>query len=431
MSSIETNSIADLFSAEGFGIDHLPYASFSTTDRPQPRLGTRIGDYVIPIAAIVASATGPSPQVVSAAEAPNLDTLLAAGRPVWDELREILTAELTSADTTPELSQHLIPVDEVELHLPFTIGDYVDFYGNEYHATNVGKIFRPEQAPLTPNWKHLPIGYHGRSGSIVPSGTAFPRPKGMRPEPDGIPSFGPSRKLDIEAEVGFVLGGHAPNGEVSLKDAHEHIFGLTMTNDWSARDIQAYEYVPLGPNLGKSFATTIAHWVTPVAALEAARVTPPLRDTPLAAYLDDSDTQSWAFDFEIEIVLNGEVVSRPPFASTYWTAAQMLAHMTVNGATLHPGDFFAGGTISGPEKDQRGSLLELTWGGTEPLILSDGSEITFLRDEDEVILRATARTANGDLIRFGDCSGKVLPATESEKTSTSIYNTVGYLGPVL
>lgn len=411
MSTIDTNCIADQFLVEGFGIDHLPYASFSTIDHPQPRLGTRIGDHVIAVSAVLGQAEDPSPAVISAAAGPNLDTLLAAGRPAWDEMRQLLQEALSSADSAKELRDHLIPVDQVDLHLPFTIGDYVDFYGNEYHATNVGKIFRPEQAPLTPNWKHLPIGYHGRSGSIVPSGTAFPRPKGMRPEPDGVPSFGPSRRLDIEAEVGFVLGGEAPHGEVSLEDADNHIFGLVMTNDWSARDIQAYEYVPLGPNLGKSFATTIAHWVTPVAALDAARTTPPPRDTPLAAYLDDSNTPLWAFDFEIEVVLNGEVVARPPFASTYWTAAQMLAHMTVNGATLRPGDFFAGGTISGPEKYQRGSFLEMSWGGTEPLTLSDGSEITFLRDDDEIILRATAFSANGELIRFGDCSGKVLPAT--------------------
>ena len=235
----------------------------------------------------------------------------------------------------------------------------------------------------------------------------------MRPEPNGVPSFGPSRRLDIEAEVGFVLGGSAPAGEVALDQAGEHIFGLVLTNDWSARDIQAFEYVPLGPNLGKSFATSIAAWVTPVAALESVRTAPPARDTPLATYLDDSKTQPWGFDLQIEVVLNGETVARPPFASTYWTAAQMLAHMTVNGATLRPGDFFAGGTISGPEKNQRGSFLELAWGGAEPLTLADGTEFTFLRDGDEVTLRATAHTGQGTVVRLGDCTGRIVPATSA------------------
>lgn len=409
---IENGSIAERYATEGFGLGHLPYASFSSPVSQSPQLGTRIGDHVLPVSAVINERRGASQDAMAASKGASLDALLAAGRPVWDEIRSTLRQALSSAEDADDLVAHLVPVDEVTLHLPFTVGDYVDFYGNEYHATNVGKIFRPEQAPLTPNWKHLPIGYHGRSGSIVPSGTDFPRPKGMRPEPGSNPSFGPSRRLDIEAEVGFVLGGHAPHGEVSLADAENHIFGLVMTNDWSARDIQNFEYVPLGPNLGKSFATTIAAWVTPVAALDAVRVAPPTRDTPLADYLDDSTTDPWAFDFEIEVVLNGEVIAHPPFASTYWTAAQMLAHMTVNGATLRPGDFFAGGTISGPEKDQRGSFLELSWGGTEPLTLSDGSEISFLRDGDEVILRAHARNAAGELIQFGDCSGKLLPPTE-------------------
>lgn len=415
MTAIETGSIADTFAAEGFGIDHLPYASFTPPGAGSPSLGVRIGNHVLAVSTITGFSD--SAELKRAVDSENLDRLLEAGRSVWDQLRTLIQETLADAAVAGRVKDQLHLVNDVELHLPFTIGDYVDFYGNEYHATNVGKIFRPEQAPLTANWKHLPIGYHGRSGSIVPSGTPVPRPKGMRPEPGDAPSFGPSRRLDIEAEVGFVLGGRAPAGEVALDQAGEHIFGLVLTNDWSARDIQAFEYVPLGPNLGKSFATSIAAWVTPVAALESVRIAPPARDTPLAKYLDDSNTLPWGFDLQLEVVLNGQTVAQPPFASTYWTAAQMLAHMTVNGASLRPGDFFAGGTISGPEKNQRGSFLELTWGAAEPLALDDGTEFTFLRDGDEVTLRATARTSDGSVIRLGDCSGRITPATTARMAS--------------
>ncbi|HJX78092.1 fumarylacetoacetase [Glutamicibacter sp.] len=396
--------------SDGFGLAHLPYASFSAPGSTKAQLGIRLGDNVYAVATVLEHAVNVSPEVKAVAESPNLDALLTAGHMVWSELRECLRTILTELGRSDDLLESSYPVGDVHLHMPFTVGDYVDFYGNEHHATNVGRIFRPTQPPLTPNWKHLPIGYHGRSGSIIPSNTPVPRPKGMRPEIDADPSFGVSRRLDIEAEIGFVLGGSAPTGEVKLEQADHHIFGLTLTNDWSARDIQAFEYVPLGPNLGKSFATSISPWVTPIAALEFARTAPPVRDTPLAEYLDDADLKPWGFEIQIEVILNGETVARPPFASTYWTAAQMLAHMTVNGATLRPGDFFAGGTISGPEKNQRGSFLELSWGGEEPLALADGSEFTFLRDGDTVTLRATASTKDGTFIRLGDCSGTIVPS---------------------
>lgn len=409
-------SIAERYGTEGFGIEHLPYGSFTPDDGRQ-RLGVRIGDHVLDAGATLAG----TPEEISV-QGGNLDNLLAAGRPAWQRVRAALTKALASTGTTG----NLYPLDGVTLDLPFTVADYVDFYGNEYHASNVGHIFRPDQPPLTANWKHIPIAYHGRAGTIVPSGTGVPRPKGMRPEPEGPPSFGPSRRLDVEAEVGFVLGGAAPAGEVPLKNAGDHIFGLVLTNDWSARDIQAFESVPLGPNLGKSFATSIASWVTPLDALDEARVAPPERDTPLSPYLDDTvldetvldDTVlastgagPWGFDLAIEVVLNGETVSRPPFAATYWTAAQMLAHLTVNGAGLRPGDFFAGGTVSGPERGQRGCFLELCWGGKEPLMLADGTEFTFLRDGDRVTLRATAPGPDGAVIRLADCAGRVTPPT--------------------
>lgn len=404
MTDIHPDSIAARYSTEGYSIAHLPYCSFSKQDSA-PTLGVRIGDHVI-AASDVLVATSSLRELV---DAPNLDALLATDRPTWDLLRSELQTALSSDIEAQRIEDSVHLVSTVTMHMPFTVADYVDFYGNEYHATNLGHIFRPEMAPLLPNWKHLPVGYHGRAGTIMVSGNDIRRPHGLRPEPDGVPSYGPSRRLDIEAEMGFVLGAPAPAGRVPLAEADNHVFGLTLTNDWSARDIQAYEYVPLGPNLGKSFATSISPWVTPLAALDAARVAPPKRDTPLAEYLDDAATNPWSFDVEFEVELNGQIVSRPPFAATYWTAAQMLAHMTVNGAGLRAGDFFAGGTISGPDKNQRGSFLELTWGGKEPLTLADGSEFTFLRDGDEITLRAAARGSDGSLIKLGACSGKIVP----------------------
>ncbi|WP_326755473.1 fumarylacetoacetate hydrolase family protein [Streptomyces sp. NBC_01635] len=413
MSTPSPTSAAAALGTVGNGVEHLPYGSFTAGDAA-PRLGVRLGDHVLDVAAVLDLAGGNvSAAAREAADSPSLDGLLACSKAVWDEVRGALQAAFLDPARTDAILATAVPLSDVTLGLPFTVADYVDFYGNEFHARNVGKIFRPHMEPLTANWKHLPIGYHGRAGTIVPSGTDFPRPQGMRPEPEGPPSFGPSRRLDIEAEVGFVLGSPVPQGRVPLHEAEQHVFGLTLANDWSARDIQSFEYVPLGPNLGKSFCTTISPWVTPLAALAGSRVAPPPRDTPLASYLDDSDADPWCFDLQIEISLNGEVISVAPFAETYWTAAQMLAHMTVNGAGLRAGDFFAGGTVSGPERNQRGSFLEICWGGSEPLTLKDGSEFTFLRDGDEVSMRATAPGPDGSVIALGECTGRVLPPANS------------------
>ncbi len=290
--------------------------------------------------------------------------------------------------------------------MPFEVADYVDFYCSLHHATNVGRIFRPDDEPLKPNWRHLPVGYHGRAGTVVVSGSEVRRPRGQRPESGGEPSFGPSTRLDIEAEVGFVVGGATKRGEpVPVADFAEHVFGVTLLNDWSARDIQAWEYVPLGPFLGKSFATSVSGWVTPLDALASARVDLPGQDPEPLDYLRVDEPAG--YDIDIEVVLNGETVSRPPYASMYWSPAQMLAHLTVNGASLRPGDLFASGTVSGPEREQRGSLLELSWGGREPF--GDGK--TFLEDGDTVTLRATAPGANGGRIALGEVTGTVTPAS--------------------
>jgi fumarylacetoacetase len=305
----------------------------------------------------------------------------------------------------------LIPVGEVVLRLPFTVADYVDFYASEFHAANLGRIFRPGSEPLTPNWKHLPIGYHGRSGTVVVSGTPVVRPAGQRRTPEGEVVFGPEPRLDIEAELGFVVGTPSEAGSaVRLADFDRHVFGVCVVNDWSARSIQAWEYAPLGPFLGKSFATSISPWVVPLAALGSARVPPPTRNPELLPYLDDRTTEPWGLDIAFEVRLNGQVVSQPPFAAMYWTGAQMLAHMTVNGASLRTGDFYASGTISGPDPQERGAFIELTWNGRDPISMTDGSTRTFLEDGDEVVISAVAPGPDGARIGLGEVRGTIVSA---------------------
>ncbi|MFI9321759.1 fumarylacetoacetase [Kitasatospora aureofaciens] len=389
-----------------FGVHNLPYGVFTAADRPgQRRIGVRVGDFVLDAGAAARAAGAPSALL----DADSLNPLMAAGRSVWTQVRNDLTTWLTDESFREALSPALVPVGEVELHLPFEVADYVDFYASEHHATNLGRIFRPGSEPLTPNWKHLPIGYHGRAGTVVVSGTPVARPHGQRKAPaDAVPSFGPSRRLDIEAEVGFVVGTPSELGRpVALDDFHEHVFGVCLVNDWSARDIQAWEYVPLGPFLGKSFATSVSPWIVPLDALQHARVSPPERDVEPLAYLDDRGGEPWGLDLAMEVRLNGHLVSRPPFAGMYWTAQQQLTHMTVNGASLRTGDLFASGTVSGPEPDTRGALIELTWNGEEPLKLPDGTTRTFLEDGDEVVITATAPGPDGVVVGFGEVSGRV------------------------
>ncbi|MFD0420456.1 fumarylacetoacetase [Streptomyces parvus] len=406
----EQSSPLDLAEGDPFGPHNLPYGVFSTPDHPDVRrVGVRIGNHVLDAGA-AAHALG-SPYAGLLAQ-PSLMPLLAAGRTAWSDVRRALTAWLTVPAHRADIEPLLHPVDAVTLHLPYEVADYVDFYASEHHATNVGRIFRPDGDALTPNWKHLPIGYHGRSGTVVVSGTDVVRPSGQRKAPtDPAPVFGPSVKLDIEAEVGFVVGVPSAHGTpVPLADFREHVFGLSLLNDWSARDLQAWEYVPLGPFLGKSFATSVSAWVTPLEALDAARTAPPARDFPLLPYLDDAeDEEPGGFDIRITVEINGQVVAEPPFASMYWTAAQQLAHMTVNGASLRTGDLYGSGTVSGPETHQRGSLLELTWNGRDALELAEGKR-TFLEDGDTVTLTAWAPGPHGTRVGLGDVTGRIVTA---------------------
>jgi fumarylacetoacetase len=300
-----------------------------------------------------------------------------------------------------------VPLAEVEQRLPLAVGDYVDFYSSLEHATNLGRMFRPDAEPLLPNWRHLPVGYHGRASSVVVSGTPVRRPRGQLPpaEPGGAPSFGPTQRLDIELELGFVTGpGNALGTSIPTSAAAQHVFGFVLVNDWSARDIQRWEYVPLGPFLGKSFATSISPWVVPLAALEPFRVPAPAQDPEPLEYLRTEG--DWGLDIELEVELGGTVISRTNARGLYWTFPQQLAHATVNGTNTRPGDLYASGTISGAEPDSRGSLIELTWGGRDPVRLADGSERTFLEDGDTVTLRGRA----GDTVSFGEVTGTISPA---------------------
>ncbi|MFI5838299.1 fumarylacetoacetate hydrolase family protein [Catenuloplanes sp. NPDC051500] len=348
---------------------------FSVGDGP-PRLGARIGDRAVDLTHLF--------------PASSLNPLLAAGPAVWRELHDQLTAI--------DLDKHSHPLSGVRMHRPFEVADYVDFYASEHHATNVGRIFRPDGTPLHPNWKHLPIGYHGRAGTVVVSGTEIRRPSG----PLGPGEFGPTRKLDFEAEVGFVVGVPS-DGPVRIDDFADHVFGVCLVNDWSARDVQRWEATPLGPFLGKSFATSVSAWVVPLHALDEARVPAPPQDPQPLPYLRAA--RPWALDLALQVRINGHQVSAPRFADMYWTADQQLAHLTVNGATLRTGDLFASGTVSGPSPAQRGSLLELSWDGQEPLTLPDGSTRTYLEDGDTVTITAT--TPGG--LSLGEVTGTIRP----------------------
>jgi fumarylacetoacetase len=343
-------------------------------------------------------------------DAPNLDRLLAADHQTWTQLRAGLQNALAEGPP-PDAA---IPIGQAIPCLPFTVGDYVDFYSSLEHASNLGRMFRPNAEPLLPNWRHLPVGYHGRSSTVVVSGTPITRPVGQRPGPEG-PTWGPSQRLDIELELAFVTGG-PPNafGEpIPIGRARERIFGFLLLNDWSARDIQAWEYQPLGPFLGKSFATSISPWVVPLEALQSARLPGSSQDPQPFDYLLSED--AWGLDVDLEVTLQpaGEAphtIARTNARHLYWTPAQQLAHAASNGAVVRPGDIFASGTISGPEPGSQGSLIELTWNGERPLHLG-GARRTFLEDGDTVTLSGSSPAADtGQRIGFGSVSGTIVGA---------------------
>src|SRR5829696_8272188 len=396
----------------GFGLENLPYGVVALDAGPArpARPAVRIGEHALVLEPLAeAGLLGDLPPGVLGG--PVLNPFLALGRPAWSATRARLTELLGAGSPEREaVAGALVPLAQVQAPLPLAIGDYVDFYSSIEHASNVGRIFRPDAEPLLPNWRHLPVGYHGRASSVVVSGTPVRRPSGQLPpaEPGGAPRFGPTERLDIELELGFVTGpGNALGSSIGAARAREHIFGFVLVNDWSARDVQRWEYVPLGPFLGKSFVTSVSPWIVPLAALEAHRVPARAQDPEPLPYLRTDE--DWALDVALEIALapeDGEetVISRTNAGGLYWTAPQQLAHATVNGTNVRPGDLYASGTISGSEPGTAGSLLELTWGGRDPLELAGGARRSFLADGDTVTLRGAA----GE-VSFGEVAGTVVP----------------------
>ncbi len=389
-----------------FGIENLPYGVFVPDGESRSRIGVRIGDFVLDIGEMARRSELPQGTLLRGG---TLNPLMAAGPTTWSSVRDALTSWVLDEDCEELCRDSAHAIESVEMQMPFSPADYVDFLSSEQHAMNGGRIMRPNASALPPSWYHMPIGYHGRAGSIVVSDTPLIRPRGQRLRPgEQIPTFGPTHELDFEAEVGFVVG-IGSDGPVKLADWREHVFGVFLLNDWSARDVQSFEAAPLGPFLGKSFMTSISPWVVQIAALERSRVSLPIRREALAPYLDDTG-QEWGLDIALVVSLNGEVISRPPFRTMYWSVAQQLAHLTANGGSLRCGDVFASGTVSGTHRDQWGSLLEISWRGADPIQLRDGSTRSFLEDGDTVTIGAIAIGSDGVEIGFGEVRGVVGPA---------------------
>jgi fumarylacetoacetase len=392
--------IAAVLAADpGFGPANLPYGVFSAGASGR-RVGMAIGDAVLDLARFTGD---------DVFAQPNLNGFMSQGRERWQAVRTQVQSAL--AGQPADVLRALVPRSEVTLHLPIDVADFVDFFSSLEHATNAAAILRPGQPPLEPNWRELPVGYHGRAGTVVASGTEIVRPRGqLRGEDGRRPSFAPTRALDIEAELGFVVGvGSEQFRAVSTDDFEQHVFGVVLLIDWSARDIQAYEYRPLGPFLAKSFATTISPWVVPLDALAHAHAPSPQRDREPLPYLREA--QPWSLDIDMVLRLQGAEISRPNTASLYWTGAQQMAHMTVNGASLRTGDLYGSGTVSSFDTTAQGSLLEITRGGTQPLTLPGGETRGYLLDGDIIELEASARGPGGTRISLGSATGKITGAS--------------------
>jgi len=407
-----------------FPLENLPFGVFSHGDS-EDHIGLAIGDSIFDLHEAAKAGLFDKQIDRDVLLAPNLDTLLALSRSTWSDVRSRAAALLSSAgDEVQNVPGAISKQRAVTMKLPFTVTDYVDFYSSLEHATNMGKILRPGNEPLLPNWRYLPIGYHGRASSVVIDGTPVVRPNGQAKPPDAaVPTFGRSNALDIELEMGFITGNPTQLGApVSIDRAREHIFGLVIVNDWSARDIQAWEYQPLGPFLGKSFATSISPWVVMLDALEPYRCeNPPQKPTPFP-YLQQRE--GFSYDIELEVLLQSErmreeglapaVIASSNFKAMYWTMAQQLAHLTSNGARLLAGGLYASGTISGDTPSSYGSLMELTWRGARPLTLPSGEERRFLEDGDTVTMRAAAHRVGLPRLGFGEVRGTILPAPSQQ-----------------
>jgi|SRR5688500_5929028 len=416
-----------------FPVQNLPFGVFSSEGR-DTRVGVAIGDSIVDIRACLDEGLLSESPATTACLGTSLNQLMSLERIEVSRLRADLSSLLReNANAAARHNTILVPMSRAQMTLPAVIGDYTDFYASIHHATNVGSMFRPDN-PLLPNYRHVPIGYHGRASSIVADGTPVTRPNGQtKPADAEAPRFGPSKMLDYESEVGFFVGpGNELGEDIQIGDAPRHIFGFCLVNDWSARDIQTWEYQPLGPFLAKNFATTISPWVVTVEALEPYRVPSvarrPDEPEPLGYLRSPVDRNSGLVAITLEVYLATERMrdegfsqvrlSRSSFASMYWTPAQMLTHHASNGCNLRSGDLLASGTVSGDTPDSRGCLLELTWRGTEPLKLPTGEERRFLDDGDEVIMRGFCEAEGRARIGFGACGGMILPARAIDQTST-------------
>lgn len=409
-------------SGSDFPIQNLPFGIFKTADS-EPRVCSAIGNYVIDLAKVNDLAFFADLEIPkSVFYNQYINDFMALGkdktRAVRNRLSEILDEEETKWNSR-EMSEHIFhKMEEVELLMPIQIGDYTDFYSSIEHATNVGMMFRDPENALMPNWKHLPVGYHGRASSIVVSGTAIKRPKGQQiPKDSKQPVYGPCKLLDFELEMGFVIGKKTNLGDtISTKEAEDYIFGMCLFNDWSARDIQKWEYVPLGPFLGKNFASTISPWIVTMDALEPFRVPGPVQDPPVLPYLEYDGEKNYDIKLSVKIQPEGSeptVVSESNFKYMYWNMSQQLAHHTVNGCNINVGDMYASGTISGKTPESYGSMLEISWQGTKSVQMADGTERKFIADGDNVIIEGWCEK-DGVRIGFGEAAGKILPADQDE-----------------
>jgi fumarylacetoacetase len=418
-----------------FPIQNLPFGVFSRKGDAERRVGVAIGDQIVDIGESLSANlwNGPARDVARWCDRPNLNELMQAPRDSLSQFRGRLSQLLSgtpgdAGGINPLPPGALVPMAEADLFLPAQIGDYTDFYASIYHATNVGKLFRPD-SPLMPNYKYVPIGYHGRSSSIVVSGTELRRPRGQFLPPESkTPTFGATEMLDYEAEIGFFVGaGNALGKPIPIEEAEEHIFGVCLVNDWSARDIQSWEYQPLGPFLGKNFGTTVSPWVVTWEALEPYRVPsffrPPNDPQPLPHLSSEHDRNEGGIDLTIEVFIRSLLMregrlrpfklSSASLADMYWTPGQMLTHHTSNGCNLRPGDLFASGTVSGPDSHSQGCLLELTRRGADPVTLPTGEERRFLHDGDEIIMRAHLQREGAARIGLGECSGLIVASSRA------------------
>ncbi len=401
-----------------FSIYNLPLGIFSTPSQPIPKVGVAIGDQIIDLTMVVDQGLLPELQEHSdVLQSRYLNDYIGLGKKLTSQVRSHLQQMLCDPQSPlKDLKQAFVDQSLAQMHLPVQVGDYTDFYSSIEHATNVGKMFRDPENALLPNWKHIPVGYHGRASSIVESGVPVHRPMGQTKPPEGPPVFGASKRLDFELEMAFIIGKENNLGEaISTERAEEYIFGLVLFNDWSARDIQKWEYVPLGPFLAKNFASSISPWVVPLEALEPFKVDGPDQEPQVLPYLQYQGAGNYDINLEVAIQPksgNETVISRSNFKYMYWNMVQQLAHHTVNGCNVRIGDMMASGTISGHDQQSYGSMLELAWAGSKPLTLNDGSTRSFINDHDTVIMKGHCVNKIGR-VGFGEVRTKVLPAVKN------------------